>query len=99
MRFDTPVYFCTQKQTYDYDTGNYVLSLPVEVIRYGSVTDTSVEMLRLVYGSIRQGSKTIRLQNHYEGAFDYIKVGAKKYRVDHREPKAVKDVFVVSEVL
>lgn len=103
MRFDTPIYF--QRFTageYDPNTGDYGESKPNEEKRYASITNTGVATLNLVYGEIKQGSLTIRLQNHYNTPFDRIRIGdgenAKFYRVDMSRPLRVKHAFVVSEV-
>ena len=99
MRYDKPVYF--QKITpgeYDPDTGNYADDTVEETLRYASVMDTGADMLNLVYGTVRQGSLTIQLQNHYEEPFDLIRVGDKRYRVDFPRLLRTKHTLVVSEV-
>lgn len=99
MRYDTPIYF--QRITpgaYDPNTGNYGPDETAEVLRYASVTDTGEQTLLLVYGGIKQGSLTIRLQNRYDAAFDRIRIGDKFYKVDLSRKLRVKQNFVVSEV-
>ena len=98
MRFDTPVYFQTIKSEYDSSTGNYGISSLTEVMRFASVTNSSEYTLNLVYGELQQGSLTVRLQNHYDGPFDRIRIGNKVYRVDAARPLRVKHTFVISEV-
>lgn len=98
MRCDTPIYFQRiQKGRYDPDTGNYGEDIVTEEKRYADVTSYGVETLKLVYGELRQGSKVIRLQTHYEGIFDRIRIGSKTYRVDFSKKLRTKHVFVVSE--
>ena len=96
MRYDTPVYFQTitagklNPETYNYDD-----DIMLEVKRYANVTDSGVDTLNLVYGEIKQSSKTVRLQRAYKEPFDRIRIGDKTYRVDlTRRGKS----FVVSEV-
>lgn len=99
MRYDTPIYF--QKimpGEYDPGTGNYGEGAVTEEKRYADVTDTGEDTLRLVYGGIRQGSKTIRLQTHYKKTFDRIRIGEELYSVDFSRELRMKHVFVVSEV-
>lgn len=99
MRFDTPIYF--QKYTegaYDVTTGNYADTDPEEVMYYADVTDTGLNMLHIVYGDLKQGSKTIRIQNSYTDDFDRIRIGEKVYRVDFSRKLRTKQTFVVSEV-
>lgn len=99
MRFDTPVYF--QKITpgaYDPKTGNYGADEIAEVKRYASVTNTGEDTLNLVYGEIRQGVVTVRLQTHYSEPFDRLRIGDKVYRCDRARPLRLKFTLVCSEV-
>lgn len=99
MRADTPIYFQkTIPGAYDENTGNYGKPTVEEVKKYASVTDSGVETLNLVYGEIRQGTKVVRLNGHYNAPFDHIRIGNKVYRVDMARPLRNKHVFVVSEV-
>lgn len=96
MRYDKPIYFQHIRQgEYNADSGNYGEDNITEVKRYADVTDTGTETLKFVYGAIKQGSLTIRLQRPYKEAFDKIKVGEKTYSVDFERRKKC---FVVSEV-
>lgn len=100
MRYDKVVYFVKEGESvYDPQTGDYIEGIPTATPKHASVIDTSAEMLRLVYGSIKQGSLTIHLQNKYDQAFDYILVGEKKYKPDYERKLRVKHTFVVSEVM
>lgn len=99
MRFDTPVYF--QKITkgeYDASTGNYSDDTVEEELRYADVTDTGTQTLMLIYGTINQGSLTVRLQNHYDEPFDRLRIGDAIYKVDSSRKLRMKHIFVVSEV-
>lgn len=99
MRFDTPVYFQTVKAgAYDASTGNHGEDIITEEKRYASVTDTGIETLNILYGEIRQGVKTVRLQNYYCKPFDRVRIGEKVYRVDRARPLRLKYTLVVSEV-
>ena len=99
MRYDTPVYFQTIKAgAYDASTGNYGEDIVTEEKRDASVTDTGDETLNILYGEIKQGVKTVQLQNHYDKPFDRIRVGNQVYRVDRARRLRVKHVFVISEV-
>lgn len=99
MRYNTPIYFQTVKAG-DYDTtsGNYAKDTVTEVKKYASVTDTGVNTLNLVYGSIKQRSLTIRIQPPFADPFDFIRVGNKKYKVDLQRNLYSKQTFIVSEV-
>ena len=76
------------------DTHNYDEDTIIEEKRYASVTDTGAQQLQLIYGTIKQGSLTIRLQKPYEAPFDRVRVGDKLYRVDLSRVRS----FIVSEV-
>lgn len=99
MRYDTPIYFQSVKQgEYDIDTGNYGNETIEEAKRYASVQDTSMQTLNIVYGDIRQESKTISLQIPYCEAFDRIRIGSRLYKVDGMSSHLTKQSFIVSEV-
>lgn len=99
MRYDTPVYFQTIKQgEYNADTGNYGESTISEEMRLASVTSTGQETLNLLYGEIKQGVFTVRLQNRYHKPFNRIRIGNMVYRVDMNRPLRFKHIFIVSEV-
>lgn len=99
MRFDTPVYMQRIVQgKYDPKTGDYENGITEETCVYADVNSTGTEIMRLVYGDIRQDSFTIRLQNHYKKPFDYIRIGDKRYHVDFDRKLRTKQTFVVSEV-
>ena len=96
MRYDTPVFFqSVQPGELNTETHNYGEDIITEEKRYASVTDTGAQQLQLIYGTIKQGSLTIRLQQPYTKPFDRVRVGNTIYRVDFsRRGKN----FVVSEV-
>ena len=99
MRYDTPVYF--QRITpgaYDENMGNYGRDYIDETKVFASVTDSSTETMKLIYGSIKQESLTIRLQNHYMDVYDRIRIGSKVYETD-LERRTRGHSFVVHEVM
>lgn len=99
MRYDTPIFF--QKITqgeYDPRRGDYAPDTVEETKVYADVTSAGTDTLKLVYGDIKQDALVIRLQNHYNGTFNRIRVGDKQYRVDFSRKLRVKQVYVVSEV-
>lgn len=98
MRFDTPVFLQKITSEYDPTTGNYKDAVISEEKRYASVSSTGTETLNLVYGEIKQGVYTVRLQNYYEQPFDRVRIGNKVYRVDRARPLRFKYTLIVSEV-
>jgi hypothetical protein len=71
-----------QPGAFNPETHNYGDDTINEVKRYARVIDTSTEQLQIVYGNIKQSSVTIHIQRPYTAAFDYIRIGEKRYRVD-----------------
>lgn len=99
MRYDIPIYFQTVTAgEYDANTGDYADDTVTEVKRYASVTDSGEKTMMLIYGTIKQGSKTIRLQQPYTVKFDRIRIGKKVYTVDNKKQFRNSQIFVVSEV-
>lgn len=99
MRYDTPIYF--QKVTqgeYDPTTGDYGEDTADETCVMASVMDTRTETMQIVYGSIKQGSKTIHIQNHYDKSYDSIRIDNKIYRVDYSRKLRNKQSFIVHEM-
>ena len=98
MRFDTPIYF--QRVTpgkYNPNTGNYEKDTVIERVRYASVTSSNTETLKIVYGTLKQESLTVRLQSVYTEPFDQIRIGTKTYHVDFSRVLKFKHTFIVSE--
>lgn len=99
MRYDTPIFFESVKLgAYDSETGNYNNDVVTQDMVYANVTDSGVQTLNLVYGKLKQGCYTIRLQNIYRKPFDYIKIYDKRYTVDYSRKLRQKHILVVSEV-
>ena len=97
MRYDTPIFFQTVTPgEFDPNTHNYGEDSVVEVKQYASVTDSGIETLKLIYGNLKQGSLTVRLQRPYTAPFNSIRIGEKTtYKVDFSRGNRV---FVISEV-
>ena len=99
MRYDTPIYFCRcTPGAYDASTGNYADDSIVEVKRYGNVQNTDEQTVSLLYGSLKQGVKTITLQRAYNGLFDDIRIGERHYVVGQKTNLRFKQILIVSEV-
>lgn len=98
MRYDTPIYFVKVKQGAYLANGNYAEEAPEEVLVYADVTDSSARTLQLVYGGIKEGSKTIRINNIHNSPFDFIRIGNTKYKVDAARKLRHIHTFIVSEV-
>lgn len=100
MRCDKEIYFRIKTPgEYDARSGNYLAGTETLSCQIANVTDTKEKELILLYGGIKQGALTIRLQSHYDNYFDDILIDNKPYRVDSRRKLRTKDVFFVSEEL
>ena len=65
MRCDTEVFFQSiTPGEYDESTGDYEEDKITEEKKHASVTDTGTDMMNLVYGAIKQGSKTAVSYTH-----------------------------------
>ena len=99
MRFDTPIYFqLVQRGAYNENTGDYDKDTVTEDIKYAAISTTSINTLKLMYGEIKEGCLTVRLQRPYNKIFDRIRIGEKLYKVDNRKTLNNKEVFIVSEL-
>jgi len=97
MRYDTPIYFQTvTKGAYDKTTGNYAPDEVHEVVNYANVSDTSTQSVNMLYGDLNKSSLVIRIRHPYNPAFDYIRIGDKRYKMDLA--RQMRKVFTVSEV-
>ncbi|MGI6040970.1 MAG: hypothetical protein ACOYBH_01940 [Candidatus Alectryocaccobium sp.] len=99
MRFDTPIYF--QKAVsgaYNPLTGDYDADTIEETEVHASVNDTGMATMNIVYGAIRQGSITARIQGKYEKPFDHIRIADKRYRVDNVIRFSKLEAYILSEV-
>lgn len=98
MRFDTEVYLQTVSEgAFDPSTGNYSDETVTEEKMYANVTDTTTDDLILVYGSIKEGSKTVRMQGSVP-TFDYMRIGNKRYKENSRRTLRRLTTFIISEV-
>lgn len=98
MRYDTKVIL--EKRApgqYDPETGNFQEDTVKEFVEYASVMDTRTELLKLVYGRVRQGSLTVHFQQHVP-AFDTAVIDGKRYQVDYTRKLREKSSAVLSEV-
>lgn len=98
MRYDTEILFQKLKPgEYNPKTGNYeddqIISVPI----MASIMDTQTQMMIQIYGKLKQGSKTIQIQEHFEKPFDSIRIGNKTYTVDLLRDLRHKQTFYVSE--
>ena len=100
MRYDQRVYFVKEgEDEYDYATGDYVTTEPIKEEVWANVSDTGTERMKLIYGNLKQGAITVRIQGKYEETFDYIEVDGKEYNVDAFRTFRNDQAFNLSEQL
>ena len=98
MRYSTPIYFVKEgEDEYDYATGDYVATEPIKHEAWANVSDMGTQRQTLVFGALKQGALTIRIQNKYEQPFDYIEVGGQPYNVASTRTFRRDQAFEVSE--
>lgn len=99
MRYDKRIEFVYRIYgEYDPLTGNYLEDSETLKPVYASVMDTGTDLLTMAYGRLKQGSKTVQIQNHCHALPDRIRIDGKDYVIDFRRQLKTKEVFVVSEV-
>lgn len=98
MRFDTPIYFQTITTGEYLANGDYAEPIVTEEKRYASVTNAGDETVRLVFGELKQGCLTVRLQTPFTAPFDRVRIGSKVYTVAKSRRLKNKHTFVISEV-
>ena len=100
MRYSVPIYFVKETEpVYDYETGDYVDGEPIKEKVWANVSDTGTERMQLIYGALKQGAITVRIQGKYDEAFDYVEVDGKKYNVDAFRTFRNNQAFNLSEQL
>lgn len=67
-------------------------------MQYAAVTDSSDRAVEMVYGELREGVLTIRLERPYIAPFDFIRIGDRRYKADRKRSTFKKMALMVSEV-
>ena len=83
MRYDKRIYFVreTGLEEYDVETGDFIESEPIRTGAWANVSDMGEERIQAIFGRLKQGSITIKVQGVYNDPFDYIEIGGKEYDV------------------
>jgi len=111
MRCDTKIFFVTDGEKVLVEDpsaenfGEYVPEDPREEERIADVTDTQTKTQLLIYGAVREGSKTVRLNEPYRMPFDHIRILDRDtgisalYDVDSKRVLRHKSTFICHEVI
>lgn len=99
MRFDTPVFFVTiDERTYNAATGNYETPDETHRLYRANVMDTTDVMKRLVYGTVKQESRTVFIKGTAPGNPDYINIDGIRYKIDKVRHRKLRSSYIVSGV-
>lgn len=97
MRYDKRVYFVKETKSTRNPDGTWTKPTLIKEPRWANVSDQGTERMNLLYGGLRQGALTVRIQNGYNQPFDYMEVDGRRYNVDHRKTFRRDAAFEVSE--
>lgn len=98
MRYDKPIIFEKVTPGAYLADGNYSEESVEETVAYADITDASEKTLLLVYGSLKEGSLVVRINQHHNSPFNFIRINGKRYKVDSSRKLRHIHTFVVSEV-
>lgn len=99
MRYITPIFFQrVEPGGYNADTGDYDRDIIIESMQYADITDSSDRTVEMVYGELREGVLTVRLERPYTAPFDYIRIGERRFKADMKRSTFQKMALVVAEV-
>lgn len=111
MRCDTKIYFVTDGEKVlvsdpaAENFGEYVPGDSAEEERIADVTDTQTKTQQIVYGALREGSRTVRLNEAYTAPFDHIRIidratgRSSLYDVDAKRILRHRSTFICHEVI
>ena len=98
MRCDVEVTFVKEgSEVYDPKTGDYITSEPVSTGKWANVSDLGTDRKAMLFGTIKENTKVVRLQGVYKDSFDYIEVENVKYAVTDDKHFRHESVFYVGE--
>lgn len=101
MIYNTIVaFYKLDAKTYDPSTGDYT-GFDYDYVKWvmAAVMDTKTEMVKLVYGDLKQESKTIIIQGYMDEPFTFIIIDGEFYKCDYRRRLKNKETFIVHEVV
>ena len=80
MRYDKEISFVTEgSRTYDELTGDYSTMPAERIIRSAHISDMGLEQMNLLYGTVVERAKVVRIQGTGPVDFDYIEIGGDPY--------------------
>lgn len=80
MRYDQEIVFVTEgARTYDEVTGDYSTMPAERIIRSAHISDMGLEQMNLLYGTVVEQAKVVRIQGAGPVDFDCIEIGGDPY--------------------
>lgn len=100
MRFDQKIKLVKEgTPIYNPQTGNYDSTEGTEQKLWVNVSDMTEERMSFLFGGLKQGAYTIRLQGQVLRKFDYVEMNGKKYNVNQQRVLRRFTTLQVSERL
>lgn len=97
MRFDKEIELVRDgKEEFDPITGEYIIADGVSLHVWANVSDTGEQTQTALYGNLKTGAYTIRVQERPH-EFEYMLIDGEKYGVDRVKKFRRDTVFFVSE--
>lgn len=98
MRADTLVYFVKEgSEVYDPTTGDYITSEPISIDKWANVSDLGEDRKAMLFGTIKERAKVVRLNSLYKDPFDYVLIDDVAYVVSSEKYFRRESVFYVGE--
>lgn len=80
MRYDREIAFVTEgARIYDEATGDYITMPAEKIIRSAHISDMGLEQMNLLYGTVVEQAKVVRIQGAGPVNFDYIEIDGDPY--------------------
>lgn len=100
MRYDKKIIFVKREEgKYNPDLGEYEDDKDVETVKRANVTDLGIDRSVVLFGSVEEGAKVVRMLRHYKDKWDFILIDDKKYEPTKKCDLRLREGFVVQEVV
>lgn len=100
MRYDKKIIFVKREEgKYNPDLGEYEDDKDVETVKRANVTDLGIDRSVVLFGSLEEGAKVVRMLRRYKNKWDFILIDGKKYESTKKRDLRLREGFVVKEVV
>ena len=98
MRYDKQIMLVTNgTDIFNPTTGDYETTDPTYTNKWANVTDMSQDTQTFLFGGLKEGAYTVRLQGHVMQKFDHIRMDGKDYNIRSQRVLRRFTVLKVSE--